>query len=183
MPFDFGGADTCVDPTPRVKPHLFMDFAFMATVSTRTILAVFVRLDAALVSMLMSAMAMILVLVRMKRVALHVNPPVEIAVGFVDHGLRKVGLGVAQQYGQEIFVGTSLGHQAGWQYRKQACGGRHPHGGKACVKQMEMTVFHSRLRSKRIFAKRRSANEYTRPYSTTRPNTHHSTPPHPCTRR
>ena len=89
-----------IDPTPRIEGLLVMGFAPVVALSARAILAMFV-------SMPMFAMVM-----RMKRMALHVNAPMEIAVGFMYHGIRKIGLGVTEQNGQEITTRTCLRQSA-----------------------------------------------------------------------
>ena len=88
MSFDLRGADMRIDPMPRIETLFAVVFVRMAAMFAMAIIAMIMR------AMILST-GMPVFTVSMEFMTLHVDSTMKIAVGFVNHGIRKVGLGIA----------------------------------------------------------------------------------------
>ena len=111
MPFDLGRPDARVDPPPRVKT-LRPSFTALVTAMSATAISAMDMFVVPVMSMhgvvICGVVVRFVRIMLMKRIALHVDPAVEIAVGLMYHGIRQILLGVSEQNGQKIPLHSGL---------------------------------------------------------------------------
>ena len=89
---------------PRIETLFAVVFVRMAAMAAMAIIAMIIRV------MILST-GMPVFTVSMEFMTLHVDSTMKITVGLVYHGIRKVGLGIAEQNRKEIAVRNGLRHQ------------------------------------------------------------------------